>query len=322
VPSLWILYAFFSSSVHRVAIIDSSYGRLGSSSPSSASAKNAFATFLDESDGGEDYYFSAARILTYQLLHANATKSRNPTPFIVLVTPGVADHKREQLRADGAIVVQAETIKLPWWIFSTVSRWKHQFSKLRLLQMTQYERVCFIDADNVVTRPMDEVFADKAVQNQDTLFYTRKEAIRGDEAQLPAQYVFSARTDNRFGGKRNHPVPPPSADTFSAGFWVAAPSQELFEYLTSIIRHPWRFSPQTMEQSLFNYAFRRDGPMPWQEMDYIWSATYPNEADYEGGVATLHEKYWMGRGPQILQDLWWQKKNEMELYFAARTQNT
>jgi hypothetical protein len=57
-------------------------------------------------------------------------------------------------------------------------------------------------------------------------------------------------------------------------------------------------------------------------VNYIWSATYPNEADYKGGVASLHEKYWLGRGPQILQDLWWQKKKEMEAFFEGKHHKT
>jgi alpha-N-acetylglucosamine transferase len=72
-----------------------------------------------------------------------------------------------------------------------------------------------------------------------------------------------------------------------------------------------------MEQSLLNYAFRRGGPMPWRELHYKWSATWPSEKDVEGNVVSLHEKFW-STGPEELQEMWTQQKENMEAYFAAR----
>jgi alpha-N-acetylglucosamine transferase len=291
---------------------DLEYGRLRQIT---AEPQYAIATFLTENtyqkQVPEDYYFAATRILTYQILHDPSTKcARAEIPFLVLVTDDVSQQKRERLKRDGAQVVPVEDIPLNWWIRTGVTRWKDQFTKLRLLEMTQYDRVLFIDADTILTRPVDGIFEDMQTPSS-SLLLDRPDQVRGDEQQPPAQYVFGARSDNALVGERNHTVPPPPTEVFSAGFWMAAPSPELFDYLLSVMGHYRRFDPTTMEQSLLNYAFRRDGTMPWQELDYRWSATWPSSKDLEGGVASLHEKLWM-TGPDELRGLWWSLKERME----------
>jgi alpha-N-acetylglucosamine transferase len=181
--------------------------------------------------------------------------------------------------------------------------------------MLEYDRILYMDADTTLTRPIDSIFDDPIVKIPATTLSDRKAHIKGDEAPPPANYVFAARSNNEFSGQRNHPFPPPNTLLFSAGFWVLAPSKEMFSYLTSVMKHWRRFNPTTMEQSLLNYAFRREGAMPWMELDYRWSATWPNMKDFVGGVATLHEKFkW--EGPQELQDLWQGYRRKMDAYFV------
>ncbi len=252
-------------------------------------------------------------LLTYQILHANETRCRKPIPFIVLVTNTVTADKQKQLVRDGAIVVQAEDVPLRWWIKTGVTRWREQFTKLRLFQMVQYDRILFLDSDTLLTRPLDDIFQDPAVQLSDTLFERRGE-IKSDESALPAQYVFAAGQIMLWAGGRDHPFPPMHTYSFSAGFWTCAPSKEVYQYLLSVMNHYRRFDPHAMEQNLLNYAFRSGGAMPWKELDYKWSATWPGEKDLKGQVATLHEKFWRA-GTKDLQDLWWQSKQMMENYY-------
>ena len=89
----------------------------------------------------------------------------------------------------------------------------------------------------------------------------------------------------------------------------------MFSYLISVMNHYRRFDPHTMEQSLLNYAFRRNGPMPWLELDYKWSATWPNLKDL-AEVATLHEKLWRS-GPEELKALWREWKGKMETFHGG-----
>lgn len=196
-------------------------------------------------------------------------------------------------------------------MISQVTRWKDQFTKLRIFEMIEYQRVLFIDADTLIIEPIDGIFDEMMIQIPMTSLFHRE--VKNDEKPLPSNYSFAARSDNAFSGERDHPFPPPPTECFSAGFWVAAPSREMFNYLTSVMRNWRRFNPHTMEQSLLNYAFRRSGPMPWYELGWEWSATWPSLRDLEGDVRSLHEK-WDRTGPQELRQKWQKVKEEMETF--------
>ncbi|KAF3922983.1 hypothetical protein ABW20_dc0102933 [Dactylellina cionopaga] len=291
---------------------------------SSSNPKVAYATFLaentkrlsDDEKDEDDMYFVAARVLAYQLLHDPNTRTNRSIPFIVLVTSAVSKSKRRTLESDGATVIFAEDLPLPWWVKTGVTRWKDQFTKLRLFELVEYERIAFIDADTLITRNLDGIFDDPAVAiPSESLLETRRAEIKSDEATLPSKYVFATRPDNALNGERDHPFPPIEGDIFSAGFWVAAPSLQLFDYYYSVINHWRRFDPHTMEQSLLNYAHRLNGAMPWGRLDYQWSATWPNHADLEGGVASLHEKFWSA-GEDDMRRLWYDTRDNMEKYWS------
>jgi alpha-N-acetylglucosamine transferase len=289
-----------------------------------ASSKIAIATFLSGGDSvsvpmEDDFYFQAARVLTYQLLHDPKTRSkRADIPFLVLCTQDVAVSKRKRLELDGATVKVIADVSLPRWISTGVTRWKDQFTKLRIFEMTEYERVLFIDADTLIVESIDGIFDELMIQVPMTTLFHGNRGVKVDEKAVPSNYTSAARSDNAFSGERDHPYPPPPTESFSAGFWLGAPSREMFEYLTSIMGNWRRFDPHTMEQSLLNYAFRRGGPMPWYELGAEWSATWPNMRDLEGGVRSLHEK-WDRRGPAVLREKWQGVKSEMEAFQRRAT---
>ena len=315
--SLWCWYT-----KSNPPIIDPTYGLLNATNASSSNY--AIATFLS---GGLPYdtdaYFVSARILTYQLLHAPQTRNSRPIPFLVLCTKAVSEAKKARLKEDGATIVVAEDVKLRWWVHTGVTRWADQFTKLRLLEMTQYSRILFLDADHLLTGSVDAIFDAAAVRAPARTNFSRVAQLKVDEAPVPAEYVFAARPDNAFSGCRDHAFPPPAHRAISAGFWVAAPSRELFRYLLSTMNAYRRFDPHTMEQSLLNYAFRREGTMPWGELEPKWSATWPNQADVDGGVVALHEKLWNeglgdAGGVGDLRKRWYEMQDQMEKYFKEK----
>ncbi|THV44240.1 hypothetical protein BGAL_0691g00010 [Botrytis galanthina] len=311
---LTLIYLYNFSMPHYTQI--SNYAPLRKTSHTS---KVAIATFLS---GGEDpsalpeddFYFQATRTLTYQLLHDPRTRSkRTDIPFIVLCTQNVAASKLERLELDGATVKVVPDVPLSFWISTGVTRWKDQFTKLRIFEMVECERILFIDADTLIIEPLDGIFDEVMIQTPMTSLLHRAQEVKSDEMPIPSNYTFAARSDNAFSGERNHPYPPPPTSSFSAGFWVAAPSKEMFEYLMSVMRHWRRFNPHTMEQSLLNHAFRREGPMPWFELGWEWSATWPSLKDWEAGVKSLHEK-WDRTGPEEIREKWRKVKSEMEVF--------
>jgi alpha-N-acetylglucosamine transferase len=265
-------------------------------------SKYAFATLLasdalhpNDQDNLHDDYFIATRLLAYQILHAPETRSKD-TPFIVLATKGVSEAKRERLRRDGAIVLAVETVKKPSWIEGGPSNWEEVFDKLRLWELTQFDRICFLDGDTVLNRQLDGVFLDTAAAAHNTLDHSDK--LRSDEAPLPPFYVFAGQPEMN----REHHYPPseathdyPNVHYLNAGFFVMQPSLELLNHYLSIMAAPDRFVPKFPEQNLLNYAHRSEadgGNMPWQLLNSQWNLHYPTLADVKGGVASLHEKWW------------------------------
>lgn len=290
--------------------------RLFNSSSSLPRTDFAIVTFLT-GQGENDAYFTATRILAHQLLHAPSTKINSSSiTCLVLCSQTVSRDQKERLRKDGATVVEVEDVPLSWWIHSGVQRWQEQFNKLRVFEMTEYKRILYIDADTILNRPMDDIFEEPEVTTLAPMLLTRKDQIRRDEGNLPTEWFFAARSDNAFSGEREHPVPPLQTLSFSAGFFMVAPDRLLFEHLLAVMSHFRRFDPFTMEQSLLNYVFRREGTMPWRELSWRWSATWPSEKDLDAGVASLHEKLWLV-GPQPLKDLWNRKKGEMLHFYEV-----
>ena len=256
----------------------------------------------------EDEYFVATRVLAYQLLHAPRTRTNTSIPFVVLATPDIAESKLERLRKDGAIVKVIERISESW-MKPGLERWRDQLGKLRMLELVQFEKVLSLDADMYIAERMDGVFTDPTTEP----LTPKPELAVGDEAPLPTSYIFSAQ---QYMEGRRHPYPPPAGDYFSGGFFLCQPSIEAFNYYLSVAKIKDRFRANDMEQGLLNYAHRRDGPMPWTEIYYKWTTTWPSMKEFQAGAHSLHEKWWdekIALDPD-LRKLWYIARGEMEGY--------
>lgn len=293
-------------------------------------AKVAFATFLagnanpdakvndadsaainDEDDG----YFLGARVLAYQLLHSPDTGTNNSIPFLVVCTSDVSLRKRRRLTADGATVILVEKLSSDW-VQPGSPRWRDVLAKLRLFELTAYSKICFIDADTLVTRRLDGVFYDEATLTQATL--TNPSETLADEAALPRTYMLATHAD--YWGY-DHPYPPdPTSNYLNCGFFVFAPSKQLFAYYMSLLQLPGRFDPGFPEQNLLNYAHRREGNMPWKPLWHGWNVNWPTERDWQQGAASFHAKYWDGdpSHDKVLKSIWREQRAEMEGFYRGR----
>ena len=271
--------------------------------------KVAFATFLAgnanidtkadeesaETHDEDDGYFLGTRVLAYQLLHSQTAGTNNSIPFIVLCTEDVSKRKRDRLKRDGATIVVVEKLNADWAIPAT-ARWRDVMSKLRLFQLTEYSKILFIDADTLVTKPLDGVFYDEASLTQAT--GTNPAQIKDDEGALPRTYMFSTHGD--FWGY-DHPYPPDTnLNYLNCGFFVFTPSKVLFDYYTSLLKLPGRFDPGFPEQNLLNYAHRRDGNMPWKPLWYGWNVNWPTEKDWRGKSRVPHDSVVTGASLCVL----------------------
>lgn len=291
--------------------------------------KVAFATFLagnanaakqsDEESAAindaDDGYFIGTRVLAYQLLHSKSAGTNNSIPFLVLCTRDVSKRKRDILKSDGATIVLVEKLD-NGWVQQGNPRWQDVMTKLRLFQLVEYAKICFIDADMLVTAPLDGVFFDEATLTQATL--PHPEQIKPDEAPLPRTYMFATHAD--YWGY-DHAYPPPSDLSYlNCGFFVFTPSLTLFAYYESLLRLEGRFDPTFPEQNLLNYAHRQEGNMPWKPLWYGWNVNWPTEKDWRGGARSFHAKYWDGDPSHdpVLKAIWREQRSEMEGFYRGR----
>lgn len=291
----------------------------GNANPSKEATDEASAAINDADDG----YFLGARVLAYQLLHSTKAGTNNSIPFLVLCTPSVSPRKRARLAADGATVILVEPLNAGW-IHPGSPRWVDVLAKLRLLELTQYKKICFIDADTLVTAPLDGVFHDEGTLLQTT--GSDPEQTKDDEASLPRTYLFASHTDT-WG--YDHPTlgsytPKPgdaSAGTYlNAGFFVVSPSKSLLAYYLSLLAVEGKFDPGFPEQNLLNYAHRREGNMPWQPLWAGWNVNWPTERDWRAGARSFHAKYWDGDPSHdpVLKAMWREQRAEMEGFQRGR----
>jgi alpha-N-acetylglucosamine transferase len=275
----------------------------------------AFATLLagPASDTNmSEPYFVAARMITYQLLHARETRSSRAIPLLIAVLPDCPMEKRDRLIRDGATVVEVEPIERDW-VVPAFARWRHELAKLRFWQMTQYDKICFLDADMMLTAPLDGIFEEVETNLTPTL--SNPDGIQPDEGRLPASYGFAAITQTWV----EHDFPPTEDDfedpgVMNVGFFVLIPSARLFDYYLSILDLPGRFQPDLPEQALLNYAHRLDGNLPWHRLKTSWNVMAPTLGDYYGGARTMHDKWWNPRNPEVY-DLFNSIRWRMEGYF-------
>lgn len=290
-------------------------------------SKTAFITFLgadtnsNHAEGhemnvdNEDAYFVATRVLGYQLMHQPETRSNTSIPFVVVVSDKVSHSKRARLEKDGAKVVVVDNISDPQWL-TTIQQYQGVLTKLRIFQQTEYEKMLYMDADMFITRRMDSIFEDEGTRIQQPTI--AKDTVP-ETAPLPSSFLLAGQPQQV---SRVHSYPPDlTASWMCSGFMVFQPSQAIFSYYTSIALRPNSFDPHFPDQNLLNYAHRRDGPMPWTNVYYKWTTTFPTIKEYAMGAATLHEKYWVesnrveAEGQGMLGEMWLKVKGDMERFY-------
>lgn len=151
------------------------------------------------------------------------------------------------------------------------------FAKLRLWQLTQYERVIFIDADAVVLRNIDRLFS-----------YPEFSA---------APNVYESLADFH---------------RLNSGVFVARPSEETFAAMLAELDRPDAFWPRTDQTFLQHFFPNWHGlPVFFNLLQYVWF-NLPELWDWKS-VYVVHyqyEKPWQKDHPKAkalrsLIDLWW-----------------
>jgi alpha-N-acetylglucosamine transferase len=245
--------------------------------------------------GGVDYYFETVMVMAHRLLHHHLTKDPYGRAFLVVATEAIKPKQVAMLTEMGAEVKVVASLPPPSNVDPTqvYDRWKDQYTKLLFWNMTEYQRIVYIDADSMIIKPVYELF-DLPVQHSDA----------GD--WLFAS-VYDAAPKKGFG---SYPpgIPPLGPDDkwghtlFSAGQFVLMPTQQQSEYVFSIYNNPPDVDFRaTMEQSFLRYAYRDEGPYPWVRLSQLYNTQYPRAMDLRVSKI-VHEKSWVG-GPNSVKEL-------------------
>lgn len=290
----------------------------GSVESNGSEPKYAYATFLNrpfqklESDD-DDRYFVMARMMAYQLLHDPVTRTRKNFPFLVLTSEGVEESKIERLRKDGATVIPVKRITSEW-LKTKNSQWWDQLTKLRLFELTQFEKIAYFDTDTIVRKNVDDIFDDPAAAITKTL--PNPDQAPEDEGLQPSEYLFAG---NGGAGNFQHVYPPPTTRrSLNAGCFIIMPSQEMLDYYMRIIQHEGRFPGKYMEQGLLSYAHRWEGNLPWKPLHWKWNTNWAVFNDTLVDIATLHVKYWEAAFDPDLTNLMMDMKGRMYGYWIGK----
>ncbi|KAI8049093.1 family 8 glycosyl transferase [Syncephalis plumigaleata] len=292
----------------------------GSNSDEHATPKYAWATLLTR-----DSYLAGTRVLCRSLQNA-ATRY----PLVVLYTDTLSESAVELLRQDNAVLKRIEPISNEDIPLPDVEQhlWSHYYdtwTKLRVWQLTEYERVCFLDSDMVVLRNMDEVFS-ASIGDEATAFEIAAAhactcnplKIKGYPATwTPENCAYTHQCAHCVG--QSPPSPGPHTEYFNSGFMVLLPSDTEYQSIMRTASEVEDLSTLVFpDQDLLNLHFEgRIFNMPyiynalktlrnchsaiWHDDDvkcihYIlekpWSVDRNNPEVINGPFGELYAKWW------------------------------
>jgi alpha-N-acetylglucosamine transferase len=106
----------------------------------------------------DDEYLLGLRVLIRSI-----QDTKTPHDIVVITSDNVRPETNEALLADGAKLHQVPNLQNPFekkekGRNSYKDRFKYSFNKLYTWNMTDYERVAFLDSDNIFLTNMDEIF--------------------------------------------------------------------------------------------------------------------------------------------------------------------
>lgn len=281
-------------------------------------SKEAYITLLSPSDphpwseGRTDYYFEAVKVIMHRVLRNQTTRDPFNRPFIVMVTSLVPKKQIKILESHGAIVKVVSTIAPPPGTvnFERINpRYKDQFTKMHVWNMTEYHRILFVDADMLPIRPFHDVFDTPTTK-------------KGDEEWLFAA-VYDSGNSRRDNG-RHAPGPKDKGSErdkdLNAGLFLLKPSTTQATYIFDMFIHPpERDFTVFMEQDLLRWAYRDGGPYPWIRLSHLYNTQWCRPYDLDTAYV-LHDKLWGGgRGTSDeLRRKWYEAWGEMVGWDASR----
>jgi alpha-N-acetylglucosamine transferase len=136
-------------------------------SPPHNYTKEVYATLLSPghphpwTEGRTDYYFEAVKVIAHRILRNTTTRDPFNRPFVVLVTESVPRKQRSILESHGCLVRQVTTLDPPVGtvnLENITPRYRDQFTKMHIWNMTEYDRIAYFDGDTLPIQPFHTIF--------------------------------------------------------------------------------------------------------------------------------------------------------------------
>lgn len=241
--------------------------------------REAYATILHSADA----YVCGAIAVAQSIRQAGSTRD-----LIILVDSSISSKQRAGLQSAGWKVRTIERIRNPKANQNAYNEWN--YSKFRLWQLTDYDKIIFIDADLLILRNIDFLFAMpeiSATQNNASLFNSGVMVIE------PCNCTFNLLMENindihsYNGGDQGY-----LNEIFT--WWHRIPKQMNF------LKHFWEGDKEEVKATkirLFGaeppvlYVLHYLGLKPWlcyRDYDCNWNVPYMRH--FASDVA--HEKWW------------------------------
>jgi len=270
---------------------------------------NAWATLLTQ----ESYLVGVIA------LQRSLKAQQSQWPLVVMVTTVIGEASRQQLQDEGCRVVEIT----PLYPESGLSQhyasaqFGEVWSKLRVWELTDYQRIVFLDADMLAVRNMDELFELPLAEGHIAACH----ACRCNPNKI-ASYPSSWQPEAcHYTWQERNEQPPAKLDLYlNGGFLVLTPDTQMAQHLvekvagiTDLSRYPFS------EQDLLNEVFADR----WTPLSYGYNALKTLPFQHKGlwkfdEVKNIHyilKKPW--QKPQHptpaeqdrdtpLDNLWWQ----------------
>jgi alpha-N-acetylglucosamine transferase len=236
----------------------------------------AFSTHLSYSgkDANKDYQqLTATRALIFQLLRDEKSSSEG-IPCLVTVPMNTPKHIQELLTSDGATVLQLndQSTRMNNVPIEFRSRWVDELNKMKVLELTQFDRIMHLDNSILLSKPVDSLFE---TENVLTEIHLNSLQMKGDIAHEypPSGYAFVAAPQDitrfsRYGYKSQ----------FDTKLMIFKPDKQLYRYYSSILARSGSLKPHSLELGLLNYCHRPDGNMPWKVLSSKYWSSVSTEA--------------------------------------------
>ena len=242
-------------------------------------------------------YFSGVKAL-----YSSLEQSDTDYPLIVMVTPAVPEEVRKKLSdlGEDCIVREVEPLPLPRGTGAAPSyacaHFADCWAKLRMWEWeAEFERLCYLDADMLLLKHMDELLADDDATGGDD------DAIAGGAIDAACRSVravqecFCPVVERREHCAYRQPAgTPPAWPYFNAGLLVLRPCTALFAHMTSALETADLGAFPFAEQDFLNLYFGGRAspiasPQLWTPLPWVYNASKALYASH--------------RGPQQLWDL-------------------